>query len=177
MAEATETATRERAELLGMLAGQRANLRYTAREITDAQARQRTTVSALTLGGLVKHVTEVERGWTTFIVDRYDRGDELPEPVDWDSAEMRDELVLGEDETLAGVLAEYEKVAAATEELVASLPDLDRRMLVPEAPWNPPGATWSPREVLLWIVRETAQHSGHADIIRESLDGQKTMSL
>ena len=43
------------------------------------------------------------------------------------------------------------------------------------APWFPPGARWSARRVLLHIIAETAQHAGHADIIRESLDGAKTM--
>ena len=46
---------------------------------------------------------------------------------------------------------------------------------LPEAPWFQPGATRSARRVFLHIVAETAQHAGHADILRESLDGQKTM--
>jgi hypothetical protein len=79
------------------------------------------------------------------------------------------------DETLAGVLAEYEKVAKHTDELVATLPDLDVDHALPPAPWNPPGARWSARRALLHIATETAQHAGHADIIRESLDGVKSM--
>ena len=51
-----------------MLAGARHFLRHTTRDLTDEQARQRTTVSALTLGGLIKHVTAVERNWASFIV-------------------------------------------------------------------------------------------------------------
>jgi hypothetical protein len=43
------------------------------------------------------------------------------------------------------------------------------------APWFPPGATRSARRVFMHIIAETAQHSGHADILRETLDGQKTM--
>jgi hypothetical protein len=57
----------------------------------------------------------------------------------------------------------------------ASLPSLDATQPLPEAPWFEPGARWSARRVMLHIIAETAQHAGHADIIRESLDGAKTM--
>lgn len=78
-------------------------------------------------------------------------------------------------ETLAGLLADYDQVAHETDELVASLPDLDASHPLPQAPWFEEGAHWSVRRVLLHIVAETSQHAGHADIIRESLDGAKTM--
>ena len=55
------------------------------------------------------------------------------------------------------------------------LPDLNLSHPLPEAPWFEPGASWSARRVLLHVIAETAQHAGHADIIRESLDGAKTM--
>jgi Protein of unknown function (DUF664) len=66
-------------------------------------------------------------------------------------------------------------VAVRTDQLVASLPSLDMSHPLPEAPWSPPGAHRSARRVFMHIVAETAQHSGHADILREALDGQKTM--
>jgi hypothetical protein len=78
-------------------------------------------------------------------------------------------------ETLAGLLDEYEQMARRTEELVSELPDLDMSQPLPEAPWFEAGARWSARRVLLHVLAETAQHAGHADIIRESLDGAKTM--
>jgi hypothetical protein len=78
-------------------------------------------------------------------------------------------------ETLAAALAAYEEVARRTEELIATLPDLDASHPLPAAPWYEPGASWSARRTLLHIVTETAQHAGHAEIIRESLDGQKSM--
>ena len=65
--------------------------------------------------------------------------------------------------------------AEQTDELVAALPDLDASQPLPEAPWFEPGARWSARRVLLHVIAETAQHAGHADIIRESLDGAKSM--
>jgi hypothetical protein len=78
-------------------------------------------------------------------------------------------------ETLAGVLADYAETARRTDELIASLPDLNAAHPLPTAPWFEPDAQWSARRVLLHIIAETAQHAGHADIIRESLDGAKSM--
>ena len=80
-----------------------------------------------------------------------------------------------EGETLASLLENYDEVARRTDDLVASLPSLDASQPLPAAPWFEPGACWSARRVLLHIIAETAQHAGHADIIRESLDGAKTM--
>jgi hypothetical protein len=76
---------------------------------------------------------------------------------------------------LAGVLANYEEVAARTDDLVATIPSLDLSHPLPEAPWFPPNARRSARRVFLHIAAETAQHAWHADILREALDGQKTM--
>ena len=66
-------------------------------------------------------------------------------------------------------------MAKHTDELVATLPDLDASHPLPVAPWNPPNARQSTRRTLLHIAQETAQHAGHADIIRESLDGATSM--
>ena len=65
----TTTLTGERADLLATLAHARHFLRFTARDLTDEQARQRTTASELTIGGLIKHVTAVERSWARFIIE------------------------------------------------------------------------------------------------------------
>ncbi len=165
------TNTRERADLLETLRAHRGFLRYAVQGLSDEQARTRTTASELCLGGLVKHVAEVERRWANFII-------EGPSAMAGDSTDY-EEYALGFQllggETLAGVLEHYEKVAVRTDELVLSLPDLDVSHPLPEAPWFPPGATRSARRVFLHIIAETSQHAGHADIIRESLDGQKTM--
>ena len=52
--------------------------------------------------------------------------------------------------------------------------DLAATHALPEAPWFEKEA-WSNRRVLMHLVAETAQHAGHADILRETIDGQKTM--
>lgn len=164
--------TGERADLLAALAGARHSLRVTARDLTDDQARLRTTVSALCLGGLIKHVTAVERGWARFIVEGASAMSFEGEAA---ARSHRRSLEMEDGETLAGLLEDYRGVAEATDELVGTLPDLDRSHPLPPAPWFPAGAAWSARRVLLHIVSETAQHAGHADIIRESLDGAKSM--
>jgi hypothetical protein len=162
----------ERSDIVQMLDTRRSFLRRTVQGLTDEQAGQRTTVSALCLGGIIKHVTAVEKGWTEFIV----RGPKAIGGFDESSMQRHAAgFIMGEDETLASLLEAYDAVAAHTEELVATLPSLDASHPLPEAPWYKPGACWSARTVLLHIMGETAQHAGHADIIRESLDGQKTM--
>ena len=165
------SATGERGDLVQSLDRQRHFLRHTTRGLTDEQAAQRTTVSQLSLGGLIKHVTLTERRWIRFI-------QEGPSAMAFDESSMGDwmsafRMLPGE--TLAGLLADYDRCAEQTAELVAGLPDLDAAQPLPEAPWFEPGARWSARRVLLHVIAETAQHAGHADIIRESLDGAKSM--
>ena len=171
----------ERADLVDSLRRHRDFLRITVQGITDDQARQRTTVSELTLGGLIKHVAVTEEMWATFIVEG-----PAPDPgIDWDSVDRADpppEVAAWTEghrmtgtETLPELLDRYAAVAARTDELVASLPDLDAAQPLPVAPWFEPGATRTARRTLLHIIAETSQHAGHADIIRESLDGRKTM--
>ena len=164
--------TSERADLLASLAKQRHFLRFTTRGLNDEQAGRRTTVSALCLGGLIKHVALTERQWARFIV-------EGPDAMAFDPATAADtwanmfQMVDGE--TLAGLLEQYDQVAAETDELVRTLPDLDAEQALPDAPWFERGASWSARRVLLHIIAETSQHAGHADIMREAIDGAKSM--
>lgn len=171
MTSTGKTATGERADLLDALAKHRYFLRYTVRDLTDAQAAQRTTVSQLCLGGLIKHVAFTERRWIRFITAGPSAMEQSPGwRKDWSDA-----FRMLDGETLAGLLDEYEQVARRTDELVAALPDLDICHPLPQVPWFEPGAHWSARRVLLHVIAETAQHAGHADIIRESLDGAKSM--
>ena len=167
---ATTTLSRERTDLLETLAKHRGFLRFTVRNLTDEQARLTPTVSALSLGGLVKHVASTERGWADFII----RGPVAQELTPEKYAEFADDFVLAEHETLEGVLKAYDDVAAATDELIRTV-DLDADHPLPEAPWFEAGARWSHRRTIAHILAETSQHAGHADIIRETIDGQKSM--
>ena len=166
------SAAGERGDLVQSLDRQRQFLRYTTRGLTDEQAAQRTTASELSLGGLIKHVTLVERQWVNFILEGPSAmgGRDEASMTAWMSA-----FRMEEGDTLARLLEAYEEVARRTDDLVATLPDLDADQPLPQAPWHEPGARWSARRVLLHVIAETAQHAGHADIIRESLDGAKTM--
>ncbi|MFE5505486.1 DinB family protein [Amycolatopsis japonica] len=178
----------ERADLLEALDTVRATLTTTVQGLTDEQLDEHPTVSELSLGGLVKHVASIEEMWLRFVVEgptamTYD----LPEGVTWAdigagtarefpqwAIDHQNNFRMLPGDTLAGILARYEEVAARTREIVSSIPDLSATHPLPEAPWNPPGAVRSVRRVLAHVIAEAAQHAGHADILRESIDGQKS---
>ena len=174
----TSTLSIERSDLLEILTTRRHFLTATVRDLTDEQAVLTPTVSELCLGGLIKHVSRTEAAWALFA-----QGDSsaLGGPKQWgdwteaDWAARAAEFRMEPGETLAGLLAEYATIAAATDELVRTLPDLDASYPLPDAPWFAAGASRSVRQVFLHLAGETAQHAGHADLIRETIDGTKTM--
>jgi uncharacterized damage-inducible protein DinB len=159
----------ERADLLDALGKHRALLLRTVDGISDEQAAARPTASELCLGGIIKHLTRVETTWAEFI----QRGPRPRKPAARaaHAASFRWEP----DDAIADLVAGYEEAARTTDQLVTEVPSLDDSQPLPEAPWFEAGARWSARRVLLHVLSELSQHAGHADIIRESLDGQKTM--
>ncbi len=165
-------ASDEHADLLETLAQHRSFLRFTVRDLTDEQAATRTTVSQLSLGGLIKHVTSMEAQWVRFILEGPAAMPALTPEL---FAERDREFALQPGETLDEVLNGYDQAARRTDQVVASLTDLGASQPLPDAPWFEPGARWSARRVILHLIAETAQHAGHADILREAIDGQKTM--
>lgn len=178
MTTTTGTLSVERADLLDTLRQHRTFLRDTTRDLTDEQAGLAPTVSELCLGGLIKHVTHGEQQWVGFILHgpsaMLSEGKEWADWTEPDYAEYHDTFRMHPGETLAGVLAEYERVARRTDEVVATT-DLDASRPLPRAPWFTPGAHWSARRVLMHLIAEIAQHAGHADIVRETIDGAKSM--
>jgi hypothetical protein len=163
---------RERADLFETLDKHRGFLLQTVEGLTDEQAAMRPSASELCLGGLIKHVSQVEESWADFI--EHGAGDHGPP----DAAAMEahaDGFRMLPGETLQSLIDDYERVAERTNDLVESTPSLDDGHRLPPAPWFPPNTEWSARRVLLHIIAETAQHAGHADILRESIDGAKTM--
>lgn len=161
----------ERSALLSYLEAQRGGLRRALLGLTEEQARRVPSASALSVAGVVKHVMEGERGWI-----RTMRG----EPLDYhDPATMKgweDSFRLTDEESVASVLARYEEVAAETEAVVRALPSMDELFVLPDAPWASGGPrTW--RWGLLHLIEEAARHAGHADVIRESIDGKGAFDL
>jgi uncharacterized damage-inducible protein DinB len=150
----------EKAQILTILESARQSLSRMFADVTDEQARATPTASALSLGGVLKHVTYGETIWVDFIVD----GDKVDD-LERYAASFR----LEPGDTVAGLLDDYAATAKRTEAVIAGLPDLDTAHKLPEAPWYPADTAWSAREVLLHLLQETAQHAGHADIIKESL--------
>ncbi len=159
----------EREGLLAFLAQQRHVLKIAAYGLTDEQARATPSASALSVGGLIKHVAATERYWIVSVLQG------LPGAEQDYHANFR----LGPDETLAGVITGYDEVAAETEKVVGAITDLGRPVPVPRGvPWFPDDVeAWSVRWVLLHLIQETARHAGHADVVRESVDGATAYPL
>ncbi|MBD0838907.1 DinB family protein [Streptomyces sp. TRM68416] len=160
----------ERGALLNFLTEQRGGIRRAVLGLTDEQASSRPSASELSLAGLVKHVAEVEQYWVSLA-----KGE--PPAVKRDQSNWHECFVLVDGETVASQLDYWEKVAAVTEEFVRSVPSLDDTFALPDQPWFPKDERVSVRWLVLHLIRETARHAGHADIVRESLDGKTAFEL
>ncbi len=163
----------ERSGLLSFLAQCRYHLRLAAHGLTDEQALTRAARSELTVAGLLKHAALTERTWMDRCVqrERYPTAEER-------ARAFATSFVPDPGQGLAELLRLYDEVAAETEETVAGL-ELDAPVPVPgDAPWWPADVTaWSVRWVLLHLIQETARHAGHADLVREALDGATAFPL
>ncbi|MHB1519444.1 MAG: DinB family protein [Acidimicrobiales bacterium] len=158
--------------LVGYLSQQLAAIRSAAHGLTENQARQTPCRSALSIGGLVKHATYVMR--------QRERREANPEMMldDAGIALFMGSFALGDDETLAGTLEAFDEARAAyLADVRATDPGAD--MTAPAAPWD---GLYGPtdsvqRFALVHHVEEFARHAGHADIIREQIDGAGAASL
>lgn len=181
--EQSQTVPTETDDLLNVLAERRSFLLHTSQGLSDEQARLTPTASELCIGGLIKHVSAMESQWMDFVLggaaampqaewESYAEGGEPPAGVIEDfHAQFR----LLPEESLAQIVEEYGRVAEKTERTIRGLDSLDVSHELPKAPWFEPGAHYSARRVVMHLIGETAQHAGHADIIRETIDGQKSM--
>lgn len=155
--------------LLVYLVQQRDGLKNAAYGLTEEQIRLKPTRSALSIGGLIKHAADTERSWVATMLGRPDDGDEQA---------YVDNFSLSDSDTLADLVDGFDRVAKETEAAVASLGDLGTKVQLPPAPWFPSSPDgFSARWILLHVIEELARHAGHADIIREHIDGATTYEL
>jgi len=156
----------ERDALLTFLEHERHVLLIAAHGLTDEQARSTPTVSDLSIRFLLEHMTSTEGTWASMIVG----STRSSEDTSGDTTRPP--------ETLGDVVAAYRDAIATTDAALAAVADLDQVVALPEGTrWAPPGTEWSVRWVLLHLIHETARHAGHADIIRESIDGATALPL
>ncbi|MEP7331352.1 MAG: DinB family protein [Terracoccus sp.] len=168
----------ERDGLIAYLDQQRDAFGSVSFGLTEEQIRLTPTPGALSLGGLIKHVTTCERGWA----DRMAAAPDAPPPpeqsVDDEAQAWGDDFRVTDDDTLVGLLFSLATVGDRTRKVLQQA-DLDAPVPVPrDAPWFPKDVdAWSVRWVALHIFEELARHAGHADIVRESIDGATMYEL
>lgn len=166
----------ESAALAAFLREQVVAARTAAHGLTDEEARLTPTRSALSVGGILKHLAT---SWVTWerrgAQNRGERGWDLTEE---DYATFYGSFALADEETLEQVVEQYD---AATGALLAAVEALDpaAELLEAPAPWfgrtDPTPVTG--RVLVLHLIEEFARHAGHADIVREQLDGAQAGQL
>ena len=159
----------ETATLLGFLDFQRATLAWKCAGLDAAGLAATVAASSMTLGGMLKHLAYVEEWW--FSEWLHDRRPGLPwSAVDWDADHDWDWHSAAGDSP-GEIMALWQDSVARSRELVAEAlagggPGQLARHTGPDG-WAP-----SLRWILVHMIEEYARHNGHADLIRESLDGQ-----
>lgn len=153
----------ERAGLIEFFDYQREALIKKLDGVSDHDARQAATASSLSLLSLVKHSAIWERRWFQVIVAGRDFPGEWPEVR---TVEPDETFQLTDEDTVKTVLAYYREQIAASQQILGSF-DLDAPCAWPDM------AEQNLRWVALHMIEETARHAGHADIIRETIDGSR----
>lgn len=171
----TPTATDEISGIASYLDQQLAALRSAAVGLTEDQARLRPCRSALSIGGILKHVTHGMRGAVERLTGAAPARTSIDEAA---YAAYMGSFALTDDETAAGVLAAFDE--ARVEYLAAvRATDPDAATVEPPSPWfgihdaRPANA----RYYLVHQIEEMARHAGHADIIREEIDGMPVAAI
>jgi len=146
--------------------------------LTDEQARSTPSVSALSIGGLIKHVAGVQRSWMARVTAAPGSPPRDDRPFEEQAAEYQDQYVMRDDETLDQLLDTLRAQNEDTLRIFAEA-DLDAQVPVPhDVPWFPQDLDfWNVRWVAMHLVEELTRHAGHGDIIRESIDGATMYEL
>ncbi|HKJ55864.1 MAG TPA: DinB family protein [Nitriliruptoraceae bacterium] len=154
----------ERTTLTEMLDYQRAVVVRKASGLSQADLARTVGASRLTLAGIVKHLTLVEQSWFR---DRL-AGDGLLEPwagVDWQATPDWEFDTAVDDDPVA-LVADYVAECDRSREIVAAHESLDAKLAV-----HPRAEVINLRWLLVHMIEETARHAGHADLLRETIDG------
>ncbi|MEU9417988.1 DinB family protein [Streptomyces sp. NPDC048272] len=150
----------ERATLTSVLQGQRDTLMMKCAGLTDEQLRRRAVApSALSLLGLVRHLAEVERSWFRNVINAEDVRRYFPEN---EAGEWTDFHV--EDADPAESFRIWEEACERSRAIVAAAESLDVR-------GHHEDQAYSLHYVLAHMIEEYARHNGHADLLRETIDG------
>ena len=146
--------------------------------LTDEQARSTPSVSALSVGALIKHATGCQRSWMARVAAAPEPPPADERPMEERQAEYADEFTMRPDETLASLLEAFAAQSAETLRLLEAA-DLDAAVPVPrDAPWFPKDVdAWSVRWVMFHMIEELARHAGQGDVIRETIDGATMYEL
>jgi hypothetical protein len=162
----------ETGAIAAFLAQQQDAFRALVFGLTPAQAASAPSASSLSLGGLVRHATAVQRTWLA-AAEAAPASPEQTGGVE----DYLDAFRFDADSSLDDLLAEFDQVSAAVLDGVRGLA-LDTPVPVPEAPWFPRDVeAWSVRWVWWHLMEELARHAGHGDIIRETVDGATMYAL
>jgi uncharacterized damage-inducible protein DinB len=159
----------EVASILGFLDYQRATLAWKCSGLDSAGLNATTAASSITLGGLLKHMAYVEDSWFSYSLFGRDRASPW-NTVDW-SADRDWEWHSAAQDTPEQLRALWEQAVARSRSLVTeALADggLDRLATRTWPSGEAPGLRW----ILLHMIEEYARHNGHADFLRESVDGE-----
>lgn len=133
----------------------------------EYDARRPLTTSGTNVAGLVKHAALIQFG---YLGEVFDRPADRPMPWFDDDAEPNADLWVPPGESLAFVRELHAASAEHADRTIAALP-LDARGRVPW--WSEARADVTLHQILVHLVTEYARHAGHADILRESLDGER----
>lgn len=161
----------EAATVLGYLEFMRATLEWKCRDVDDEGLRASLDPTAMTLGGLLKHVAWVEDYWCTQTL----AGQPMPEPwasVDWSTAGEDWEWTSAADDTGVELREQWVRSVERSRVVVDGLlaGDEEAAMSRTHGAWGGQ-AQVSLRWVLVHLVEEYARHNGHADLLREAVDG------
>ena len=150
--------------LNGWLEHHRAILVWKCEGLTDDQLRQRSVPpSTMSLLGLIRHMTDVERSWFQEVL----LGEDVP-PL-YETPDDPDGDFNGVDDAdVAADFAAFEAECATSRQVVAGFPDLD---VLSKERTERTGEQFSLRWILTHMIEEYARHNGHADLLRESIDG------